>query len=416
VPPLLEVGLTGGIAAGKSQVLGCLAEAGCHTLDLDHVAHEVMAPGGGAFDAVVGGFGREILDGKGRIDRAKLGRIVFADEAARRRLGSLVHPKVRDEERRLAGALAAGPGGVLVVDAALLVETGRHLHFDRLVVVDVDPDEQLRRLRARDRLSESAARLRVGAQMPVTEKRRYAHRVIDSSGELSATRSAARRLAQELQELARNPPRRPDLEPERMAAALAAGPDQGTLPPVAYLESVSSHGGLELEELNRVRRPGSERPWYAADGGDPIEALALAVPTAIWVLCQRGEDRAYLAGAAFSLGRLCGVDGDATASLVLLTLAAAGAAVERDLAAAWRDHHLAWQSETERWCQRPVPVPAPLRAALAHPTAPAGARAALGASGGTLAAALVSLATGISDQPVGEAVRRTAAAVIRPRR
>jgi dephospho-CoA kinase len=166
---VLRIGLTGGIACGKSRVRRRLATAGFGTLDLDAVAHEMIAPGGPAYADVVSAFGAGILASDGTVDRKALGSRVFADAAARAELNALVHPRVRDEEARRAAAHAAAGGRVFVTDAALLVEAGLHLRFDRLVVVDCDGGEQLRRLIARDRLDEAAARGRIAAPMPAAE-------------------------------------------------------------------------------------------------------------------------------------------------------------------------------------------------------------------------------------------------------
>ena len=176
---MLKVGLTGGIASGKSHVLRRLAQAGFQTLDLDAVARDVMAPGGTAYADIVRAFGERILAADGAIDRKALGAHVFADAAARRRLEALVHPRIREAEARYLSAGA--PDSVAVVDAALLVESGQHLRFARLVVVFCEPREQLRRLMARDGLTEADARARLDAQMPPGEKRRFGHFVVDNS-------------------------------------------------------------------------------------------------------------------------------------------------------------------------------------------------------------------------------------------
>jgi dephospho-CoA kinase len=188
---MLAVGLTGGIASGKSRVLGRLATRGLQTLDLDRVAHDLMAPGGAAYADVVAAFGPGILGDGGAIDRQALGARVFADPAARSRLNALVHPRVRDAEGTWRAGLPEGPGEVAVVDAALLVEAGLHLRFDRLVVAHCGEAEQLRRLMARDGLAEDAARARLRAQMPAERKRRFADLEVDTSGRPEDTDAAA---------------------------------------------------------------------------------------------------------------------------------------------------------------------------------------------------------------------------------
>ena len=186
---MLRVGLTGGIACGKSHVLRRLAAHGLATAALDSVAHELMAPGGATYGEIVAAFGREILGEDGAIDRRALGELVFADAAARARLDAIVHPRVRQSEEHLVAALAAEGRSVIVSDAALLVEVGIHLRFDRLVVVHCEEADQRRRLMERDGLGEAAARARIEAQMPVREKRLFGHYRIDTSGTVPQTRS-----------------------------------------------------------------------------------------------------------------------------------------------------------------------------------------------------------------------------------
>src|SRR5258707_13144206 len=143
---MLKVGLTGSIAVGKSFVLGVLAELGCYVLDADATAREMVAPGTPGLKAVVDAFGDEILDSDGRLDRAKLGAIVFADEPKRLRLNSLLHPFIisaQDEQMR--HWEQEDPQGIAVVDAALMIESGGYRRFDRLVVVYCLPEVQFER-------------------------------------------------------------------------------------------------------------------------------------------------------------------------------------------------------------------------------------------------------------------------------
>jgi len=202
---MLRVGLTGGIACGKSHVLRRLELRGCRTLDLDRVAHDVMVPGGSAYADVLAAFGPAILRSDGAVDRKALAALVFQDLVARDRLNGIVHPLVRIEERRWVAALAGKADAVIVVDAALLVEGGLHLRFDRLIVVHCAPEEQLRRLMARDALSREDAEARLRAQMPVAEKRRFAHLQLDTSGSPDDTDARADALAATLFALAQTP-------------------------------------------------------------------------------------------------------------------------------------------------------------------------------------------------------------------
>jgi dephospho-CoA kinase len=309
---VLRVGLTGGIACGKSAVLRRLSAAGLRTLDLDAVAHDVMSPGGAAYADVVRDFGPGILGEGGSIDRRRLGEIVFADTEARARLNRLVHPRVREEEVRRAAALRAEPGAVLVTDAALLVESGVHLHFDRLVVVHCSPEQQLKRLRARDDIDERAARLRIEAQMPIEEKRRFAHFEVDTSGSVADTERGADRLAASLQNLAAAPHEPFAVPAARALGGLVHGPGSGPrgLRPSAVLAEIVSAGGPEMERFARLLSPPSSGPWYRAaralEPGPGPECLA--VPLVLWGLGRRGNDGELLAAAMASTARLTHAD------------------------------------------------------------------------------------------------------------
>lgn len=186
---MLKVGLTGGIASGKSYVLALLRDCGCATLDADLTAHRVMEPGQPAHAAIVDHFGSDILDPEGRIDRARLGPIVFADPTARAILNSIVHPRVYEAQTEWLESVARhNPRAIAVIDAALMIETGSWRRFDRLVVVYCRPEIQLERLMARNGLTRSAAELRIASQMPTAEKLRYADFTIDTSEGFEDTR------------------------------------------------------------------------------------------------------------------------------------------------------------------------------------------------------------------------------------
>lgn len=346
---MLRVGLTGGIASGKSHVLARLREAGCHTLDMDAVAHEVMAPGGPAHAPVVLAFGRDVLDASGRIDRKRLGARVFADAGARARLNAIVHPLVRAEEARRVAAVAADAGAVFVTDAALLVEAGLHLRFDRLVVVHCPEEEQLRRLTRRDGLGMDAARARITAQMPAAEKRAFAHLLVDTSGRPEDTDRAAASLADALRRLAQEPRGPRPLAPPEVAALLAAGPGEGPggLRPLRLLTEIAERGGLEMPRLLELL--GRTGEWYRAPLGWPERPGpdALAAPLVVWTLARRGHDAAFLAAAAASLARVTHREPRAVADACLYALGlldalagdaaeAAGRRVEAQLALARR--------------------------------------------------------------------------------
>jgi dephospho-CoA kinase len=194
--PVLRVGLTGGIASGKTTVAGFLSELGAYVVDADRIAHELLAPGGRAVDAVVSRFGTDVLDDDGGIDRAALGRLVFADPDARHALEAIVHPAVREEMDRLIEAYRQTEAGspVAVVDAALLVETGRHQSLDRLIVLRCGRAVQLSRLEERGGLTREEAEARLDAQAPLAEKLAVADYVIDTETDLDETRRQTERV------------------------------------------------------------------------------------------------------------------------------------------------------------------------------------------------------------------------------
>ncbi len=196
---MLKVGLTGSIAVGKSSVLGVLAELGCHVLDADATAREVVAPGTAGMNAVVDAFGDDILNSDGVLDRARLGAIVFADETKRLQLNSILHPFIiAAQDERMRKWEKEDPQGIAVVDAALMIESGGYRRFDKLVVVHCRPEVQLERLMARDGLSRTDAEQRIGAQMAQEEKKTYADFLIDTSEGFDRTRRQAESLFQKL--------------------------------------------------------------------------------------------------------------------------------------------------------------------------------------------------------------------------
>jgi dephospho-CoA kinase len=186
---MLKVGLTGSIAVGKSYVLRVLQEFGCHVLNADVTSREVVAPGGPGLKAVVEAFGPEVLTADGTLDRERLGSIIFNDDEKRLRLNSVLHPLIiAAQDRQIRHWEDHDPGGIAVVDAALMIESGGYKRFDKLIVVHCRPELQLERLMVRDGLSREEAERRIAAQMPQEEKQKYAHFLIDSSEGFAATR------------------------------------------------------------------------------------------------------------------------------------------------------------------------------------------------------------------------------------
>jgi len=187
---MLKVGLTGSIAVGKTFVVSVFKELGCVVFDADRIAHECMDPGLPAYKDILNEFGADILAGDGKIDRAKLGAIVFQDHARRQRLNEIVHPRVKEaQDQLLRAAEADNPDGIAIVDAALIIESGGYRRFDKLIVVFCDREIQIARLMARNGISRHDAERRIAAQMSSDEKRRYADFEIDTSGGFEQTRS-----------------------------------------------------------------------------------------------------------------------------------------------------------------------------------------------------------------------------------
>ena len=323
---MLRVGLTGGIACGKSHVLRRLAGRGCHTLDLDEVAREVTALESPVLAEIANSFGPGVLAPDGALDRPALAAVVFADPAARARLNAIVHPRVRAIESAWTAGLVGRPGAVGVTDAALLVEAGAHLRFDRLVVVHCDPALQLARLRARDSLDERSARGRLEAQMSTAEKRAFAHLEIDTSGSLEETDRAADALAEELRSLARRPCVSTGVSPERLLGGLVRGARDGPrgLSPAVLLAEAAAAGGLEMEALARRLVPAARGPWYrAAEEGPPgAPASRLGVALAAWAMRRGAPDPEFLAAAAGSVARLTHTDPVARTDAILVALVA----------------------------------------------------------------------------------------------
>jgi dephospho-CoA kinase len=219
---MLRIGLTGGIGCGKSTVAAMMRALGCHVLEADKMAHQLIEPGQPAYDAVIREFGRDICapaaapqgqrDARPgghpggrpheRIDRAKLAAIVFADPAQLARLNAIVHPPLLAEiDRELSRLESSDPGGIAVIDAALLIEFNHYKRLDRIVVVWCTPDQQLARLTDRSfgrGMPREQAEGRIAAQLDLQEKRKLADDVIDCSGTLEETRRQVESLVAEL--------------------------------------------------------------------------------------------------------------------------------------------------------------------------------------------------------------------------
>lgn len=190
-----KVGLTGGIASGKSTVSGMFRELGVPVIDADMIAREVVAPGSRALEAIVDAFGEEILTEEKSLNRARLGEIVFSDPTKKKVLEGILHPEIiAEQDRRLKDLEREGRTPVAIVDAAVMIESGSWKRFDSLVVVDCEESQQISRLRLRNGMNEEEAARRVNAQMPLSEKVKYADHVIDNRGSIDDTRKQVEEL------------------------------------------------------------------------------------------------------------------------------------------------------------------------------------------------------------------------------
>lgn len=179
---MLKVGLTGGLASGKSFVGHALENLGCFLIQADQLGHQVIEPGSEAFEVVVGEFGREILDPEGAINRRALAAIVFTDPARLEKLNAIVHPAVRARTRRLIEDFeAASPSGIAIIEAAILIETGSYRNYDRIIVAVCSEEQQIERAMARDQITREEALGRMRRQMPLEQKSKFANYIIDTS-------------------------------------------------------------------------------------------------------------------------------------------------------------------------------------------------------------------------------------------
>ncbi len=191
----LLVGLTGGIATGKSTVSGILRGLGCEIIDADLLARDVVEPGQPAWAQIVAEFGRDVVTAAGVLDRKRLGAIIFANPERRRRLEAITHPAIRDLFlARLDQLAEKGFVGIVVFDAAVMIESGNYKNMDRLIVVVTDEATELARLHGRDGSDEAENRRKIASQMPLAEKAQLADYVIDNSGSREATAEQVRRV------------------------------------------------------------------------------------------------------------------------------------------------------------------------------------------------------------------------------
>lgn len=208
---MLIVGLTGGYASGKSTVAGMFVELGANLIDADGLAREVVEPGKPAWVQIVAHFGEEILLENKEINRKALADIIFSNEKERDVLNSIVHPRVFEEEQKaIDGISERKPDAIVILSVPLLIESGHFNYCDRIVVVNVDEETHINRLMERDEFSREEAIMRISAQMPLSEKIKYADYIIDNSGSIETTekqvKEVLKSLKKQLQKQARTPP------------------------------------------------------------------------------------------------------------------------------------------------------------------------------------------------------------------
>lgn len=202
---MLRVGLTGGLASGKSFVGKTLADLGCLVIRNDEIGHQVIEPDGEAYKGVVQEFGPGILDSDSRIDRRKLAALVFRDPDRLAKLNALVHPPVRARTRQcLEDFAATHPHGVAVVEAAILIETGSYRDYEKLIVAVCSVEQQIERAMARDGVTREEVLERLSRQMPLEEKVKYADYLVDTSGTKEQTQARVRDLYKTLAALAQH--------------------------------------------------------------------------------------------------------------------------------------------------------------------------------------------------------------------
>lgn len=192
---MILVGLTGGIASGKSFVAKVLKDLGAHLIDADKIVHDLLEPGQQAWEEVLACFGNRIRLPNGTIDRRKLGELVFSDPEKRAWLNQCLHPKVFEVYTEQVRHLRARqPDAIVVFDAALLIETGYHKKMDKVIVVYAEEEQQLKRLMERDCFTHDQAVARIRSQMPLGEKRTHADYVIENTGNREETERRTREI------------------------------------------------------------------------------------------------------------------------------------------------------------------------------------------------------------------------------
>ncbi|GGM26738.1 dephospho-CoA kinase [Paraliobacillus quinghaiensis] len=192
------IGLTGGIATGKSTVANFFREQNIPVIDADVIAKEAVEPGQYAYNQIIETFGEKVLQNNGMIDRQKLGKLIFSDDTKRKKLNNIVHPQVRSKMIAQRDYFIRAKEEMIILDIPLLFESNLADLVYRVVVVYVDPDTQLKRLVDRDNLSKEDAQNRIQAQMPIDDKKDLADRVIDNTGSIEYTKKQCKEIIKQL--------------------------------------------------------------------------------------------------------------------------------------------------------------------------------------------------------------------------
>jgi dephospho-CoA kinase len=200
---MLIVGLTGGVASGKTMLSQALKEEGAYIIDADQIAKELVQPQQPAWNEIIREFGEDILQEDGSIHRKKLAAQVFADSKKRKRLNQILHPRIKEEmDRRTQAIGQKDPEAIVVIDAPLIVELGDHREMDKLIVVISTQTQQVERLKERDGINPEEALKILSSQMPVEEKVKWADFVIRNEGSLEETKKRVKEVFQELKKVA----------------------------------------------------------------------------------------------------------------------------------------------------------------------------------------------------------------------
>ncbi len=200
---MLIVGLTGGVASGKTALSQVLKEEGAYIIDADQIARELVQPYTPAWNELVRSFGKEILQGDGSIHRKKLAEKVFTDPEKRKLLNRILHPRIKEEMDRRAREIGQkDPEAIVVIDAPLIVELGNHREMDKLIVVTSTPTQQIERLKERDGINSEEALRILSSQMPAEEKVKLADYVIRNEGSLEETKESVKEVFKELRKVA----------------------------------------------------------------------------------------------------------------------------------------------------------------------------------------------------------------------